>query len=141
VRGSKQLGKVDNIPLYIRGNALYPDNAFKGALSCWTDVGIPKSLLFDLGDATPNSIVLDAYGIGYLAATDLVLRLLDIGVSFVLPAATKEALNLWVEEISDENFMLLGVTEAGKLFRTTASDLQARDGHILRALRLILDNA
>lgn len=141
VRGSKQLGKIDNIPLYIRGHALYPDNAFKGALSCWADVGIPKSLLFNMGDAEPNSVVLDAYGIGYLAVTDLVPRLLSMGISFILPVATKEALNLWVEEISDENFMLLGVTEGGKLFRTTASDLQACNGHILRALRLILDNA
>lgn len=141
VDSRKQLSRTDNVPLYIRGHVLHPHNAFKGALNCWTDVGIPKTTLFDQGHETPDAVVLDAYGIGYLAATDLAQRMLDLGISFILPAATKEALNLWIEEISDENFMLLGVTEGGKLFRTTASDIQARDEHLLRALRLILENA
>ncbi|MBK3760496.1 GapS6b family protein [Stutzerimonas stutzeri] len=137
----KQLNKADNIPLYIRGHFLCPDNAFKGALNCWTDAGVPKTTLFDQGNEFPDAVVLDAYGIGYLAVTDLAQSMLDIGVKLVLPAATKEALSRWVEEISDQNFMLMGVTEKGKLFRTTAKDIQARDGHSLRALQLILDNA
>ncbi|PRY64434.1 hypothetical protein B0H98_10595 [Vreelandella songnenensis] len=136
-----RLNKIDNIPLYIRGYALDPNNPFKVAISCWTDVGISKSVLFSHGNAAPNKIVLDAYGIGYLAVTDLAQRMQDIGISFVLPAATKEALFRWVNEISDHNFMLLDVTDHGKLFRTTALDLQARSGHILKALRLILANA
>lgn len=136
-----QLGMVDAIPLSMRGHALYPDSAFKGALNCWTDVNFPKSPLFALGDAQPSSVVLDAYGIGYLAVTDLAQRLLDIGMSFVLPAATKEALTLFLAEISDESFMLLGLTSSGNLSRTTASDLRARDGHTLKALRLILGTA
>ena len=137
----KQLSSIDNIPLFIRGHALYPDNAFKGALNCWADVGIPKSRLFTEGDANPQAVVLDAYSIGYLAVTDLVQHLLNTGVSFILPAATKEVLSQWFEEISSESFMMMGVTEGGRLFRTTASDLQGRDGHILQALRLILDNS
>lgn len=137
----KQLADIDNIPLYIRGHALHPDSAFKGGLSCWTDTATSKSLLFSQGDAYPSFVVLDAYSIGYLAVTDLVKHLLDIGVSLVLPASTKEALKLWVEEVSSESFMRLGVTEGGKLYRTTASDVQARDGHTLRALRLIVDSA
>lgn len=137
----KQLNNVDNVPLYIRGHVLYRDNAFKAALNCWNDVEIPKSMLFNQGDETPDKLVLDAYGISYLAVTDLAQSMLDIGISFVLPAATKEELNRWVDEISDDEFMLLGVNEGGKLFRTTASDIQARDGHTLRALRKILDNA
>ncbi|RZO10659.1 hypothetical protein EKG40_03570 [Pseudomonas moorei] len=141
VENKKQLSMIDNIPLFIRGHALYPDNAFKGALNCWTDAGIPKSWLFAEGDVDPQAVVLDAYSIGYLAVTDLVQHLLNCGVSFILPVATKEALSQWFDEISAEPFMMLGVTEGGRLFRTTASDLQARDGHILQALRLILDNA
>lgn len=137
----RQLGKIDNIPLYVLGHTLYPENAFKGALNCWADAGIPKSLLWAQGDEAPSTVVLDAYGIGYLAVTDLVQRLLDIGLSLVITAATKEALSLWIEEISDENFMMVGVTEAGRLFRTTAADIQARDEHTLRGLRLILDKA
>ena len=58
-----------------------------------------------------------------------------------MPAATKEELSEWLEEITAENFKMLGVTEGGRLFSTTAADLQARDGHILRGLRVILDNA
>lgn len=137
----KQLANIDNIPLYIRGHALHPDSAFKGGLGCWTDTATSKSMLFSQGEASPDFVVLDAYSIGYLAVTDLVKHLVDIGVSLVLPASTKEALELFIEEISSESFMRLGVSEGGKLYRTTASDVQARDGHTLRALRLILDNA
>lgn len=138
---NQQLSKADNLPLYIRGHALSPSNSFKGALNCWTDINIPKSLLFDKGEVAPKSIVMDAYGIGYLAVTDLAQRILDIGISIVLPQATKEALNQWIEQISDANYMTLGLTEEGRLFRTTAEDIQARDGHVLKALRLILDNS
>lgn len=136
-----QLGGFDNIPLYVRGHVLYQDNALKGAMNCWTDIGFSKSPLFSQGNEFPDTVVLDAYSIGYLAVTDLAQSMLDIGISFVLPAATKEALSQWIEQISDESYMLLGVTKAGKLFRTTASDIQARKGHSLRALRLILENS
>lgn len=136
-----QPNRGDGIPLFIRGHALYPDNAFKGALNCWSDVEIPKSWLFAEGDADPQAVVLDAYSIGYLAVTDLVQPLLNAGVSFILPAATKEALSKWLGEITAEKFMMLGVTKGGRLFRTTAADLRASDGHILQALQVILDNA
>src|SRR5690606_29924332 len=43
VDSRKQLSRTDNVPLYIRGHVLHPHNAFKGALNCWTDVGIPKT--------------------------------------------------------------------------------------------------
>jgi hypothetical protein len=140
--GNKQQpNTVDGIPLFIRGHALYPDSAFKGALNCWTDIAIPKSWLFAEGDVDPQAVVLDAYSIGYLAVTDLAQRLLSTGVTFMLPAATKEALSEWLEKITAEHFRMLGVTEGGRLFHTAAADLQARDGHILQSLRVILDNA
>jgi hypothetical protein len=135
----QHLETMDGIPLYIRGHALYPSDPFKGALNCWTDAQIPKSPLWDGGIAEPNAVVLDAYSISYLAVTDLAQRFWDIGISFVIPAATQEALQQFVDEISHEKFMLLGVTDGGRLFRTTAADLRERDAHILRALRLILD--
>ncbi|CAI8847654.1 PIN domain-containing protein [Pseudomonas chlororaphis] len=137
----EHLQKMDAIPLYMRGHALHPSNALKGAINCWTDQSVPKSPLCDIGEVEPTEIVLDAYGIGYLAVTNLAKYLMAIGVSFVVPAATQEALEQFLNEISDDGFMLLGVTEAGKLFRTTASDLRERDAHILETLRLILDNA
>lgn len=143
-RGAQQrehLQTMDAIPLYMRGHALYPTDAFKGAINCWTDQRVPKSPLCDMGEAVPTSIVLDAYGIGYLAVTNLAKCLLETGVSFVVPAATKEALEQFFNEISNEGFMLLGVTESGRLFRTTASDLRDRDSHVLETLRVILDNA
>jgi hypothetical protein len=140
-RQREHLQAMDAIPLYMRGHALLSSNAFKAAINCWTDQRMPKSVLCDLGEVEPTSIVLDAYGIGYLAVTNLAKCLLDTGVSFVVPAATKETLEQFLVEISDEGFMLLGVTDAGRLFRTTASDLRERDAHVLETLRLILDNA
>lgn len=137
----EHLQTMDAIPLFLRGHALYPSDAFKGALNCWTDLRIPKSPLCDVGESEPTAIVLDAYSIGYLAVTNLAKYLLKVGISFVVPAATREALEQFLNEISDEGFMLMGVTEGGRLFRTTASDLRERDAHVLEALRLILDEA
>ncbi len=136
----ENLQTMEAIPLYLRGNALYPSDAFKAAMNCWTDQRVPKSSLCDKGDIEPSAVVLDAYSISYLAVTNFASHLLETGISLVAPAATKEALEAFLTEITDEDFMLLGVTDGGRLLRTTASDLRERDGHVLKNLRLILDN-
>ena len=128
------------IPLYLRGYVQNPSSAFKAAMNCWTDQLVPKSPLCDIGDAEPTAVVLDAYSICYLAVTNIVGYLLETGVSFVVPVATEEELKAFLTEISDERFMLLGVTDEGRLFRTTASDLRERGAHVLKNLHLILDN-
>lgn len=137
----RQLETIEALPLYMRGHALYPNDSFKSALNCWHDPQIPKSLLWNQGDNTPDSIVLDAYGIGYLAATNLVTRIIKSGISIILPVDTKAKLENFINEISDENFMQLGLTDTGKLFRTTAFDIRERDAHILEAFRLIRDHS
>lgn len=139
-KGRDDLQTIEAIPLYLRGHALYPSNAFKAAMNCWTNQRVPKSPLCDIGDAEPTTVVLDAYSISYLAITNIAGYLLDTDISFVVPATTKEKLEEFLTEITDEHFMLLGVTDGGRLFRTTASDLRERDAHVLENLRLILDN-
>lgn len=136
----ENLQTMEAIPLYLRGHALYPSDAFKAAMNCWTDQRVPKSPLCDIGDTEPAAVVLDAYSISYLAVTNITGYLLGTGISLVVPATTKEKLEAFLIEISDEHFMLLGLTDGGRLFRTTASDLRERDAHILENLRLILDN-
>lgn len=136
----ENLQTMEAIPLYLRGHALYPSDAFKAAMNCWTDQRVPKSPLCDIGDTEPTAAVLDAYSISYLAVTNIAGYLLDTGISLVVPATTKETLEAFLTEISDEHFMLLGVTDGGRLVRTTASDLRERDAHVLENLRLILDN-
>ncbi|MDD1963749.1 hypothetical protein NPS29_00290 [Pseudomonas putida] len=139
--GRSRLRTIDDIPLFMRGHGLSPDNPLKAAFNCWADAGIPKSLLHARGEEAPGEVILDAYSISYLAVTDLVQKMLDIGVSFILPSVTWEALQDWIEQISDSNYMTMGVDGAGKFYRTTASDIHARDGHILAALNLVLANA
>lgn len=136
----EDLQPMEAIPLYLRGHALYPSDTFKAAINCWTDQRVPKSPLCDIGDTEPTALVLDAYSMSYLAVTNIAGYLLDTGISFVAPTATKETLEAFLTEISDEHFMLLGVTDGGRLFRTTASDLRERNAHVLENLRLILDN-
>ncbi|HEJ3360853.1 GapS6b family protein [Pseudomonas aeruginosa] len=136
----EHLQTMDAIPLYLRGHALYSSDAFKAAMNCWTDQRVPKSPLCDLGDTDPTAVVLDAYSISYLAVTNFAEYLLNTGITFVVPPITKEALEAFLAEISNENFMLLGTTVDGKLYRTTGSDLRERDAHTLENLRLILDN-
>lgn len=141
VEKRERLGTMDAIPLFLRGHALYPSDPFKAALNCWTDPKVRKSALCDIGECEPSAVVLDAYSIGYLAITNLAGCLLRAGIKIVLPAATKEALENFLNEITDESFMLLGINDSGRLFRTTASDLQERDAHVIESIKLIIDNA
>lgn len=138
---NENLQTLEAIPLFLRGHALHPSDPFKAAMNCWRNPRVPKPSLCDIGDTKPTAVVLDAYSIIYLAVTNMVGYLLDAGISLVTPAATREILEAFFNEISDENFMLLGVTDDGRLFRTTASDLRERDAHVLENLRLILDKA
>lgn len=131
----------DDIPLFIRSHAEQGDNPIKAALNAWSDSTIPKSLLVNEGSAEPGEIVLDAYSIAYLTMTNIVDKLLNKGYTFVLPGETKVILQRWVEHVSHESFLMMGVNGAGRLFRTTASDVQARDGHTLRGMRRILEEA
>jgi len=140
-RHYRNMRDMEAIPLYMRGHGLYPSDAFKAALTCWTDVKIPKPTLCNIGEENPSSMVLDAYGISYLAVTDLAKCLLDTGVSFVVSTSTMEALKQFFAEVSHDKYMTLGVDDAGRLSRTTANDLRQHDGHILASLKLIIENA
>lgn len=140
-RHYRNMRDMEAIPLYMRGHGLYPSDVFKAALSCWTDVKIPKPALCNIGEEKPTSMVLDAYGISYLAVTDLAKCLLDTGVSFVVSTSTMEALKQFFAEVSHDKYMTLGVDDAGRLSRTTANDLRQHDGHILASLKLIIENA
>lgn len=140
-RGQRTAGLEGEIPLYIHMHALQPDNPIKAAMNAWSDSTIAKPQLVDEGTAHPKEIVLDAYSITYLAMTNVVDRLLDEGCVFVLPAETKVLLQRWVADVTHEDFLMMGVSGTGRLVRTTASDVQAREGHTLRGMQRILDEA
>ncbi|BBI43286.1 GapS6b family protein [Pseudomonas syringae] len=140
-RHYRNMRDMEAIPLYMRGHGLYPSDSFKAAFACWTDAKIPKPTLSNIGEEKPTSMVLDAFGISYLAVTDLAKCLLDNGVTFVVSKSTMEALKQFFAEISDEKYMTLAVDDAGKLSRTTANDLRQRDGHVLTSLKLIIESA
>ncbi|OUM22666.1 hypothetical protein B8W72_29910 [Pseudomonas putida] len=127
------------IPLFIRVHALSSDSPIKAALNAWGDKSIPKSLLVSDGVAEPGEVVLDAFSIAYLAMTNAVEKLIGEGFTFVLPAETKVILEQWIADVTHEDFLMMGVNGAGRLVRTTASDVQARDGHTLQAMRRILE--
>lgn len=140
-RPAIQSNQVETIPLFIQGHALQSDDAIKAALQAWSDSRIPKTLFLDEGVSQPSEVVLDAYSATYLAMTNLVDRLLDAGLTFVLPAETKELVQRWVANVTRSDFLMMGINDAGQLVRTTAADVQAREGHTVRGLQRILDQA
>lgn len=140
-RRRESLLQIEGVPLYMRGHALNSSDALKAAMDCWINQRVPKSPLYDTGNSNPTEVVLDSYGISYLVVTNTAGHLLNMGISLVVPAATKEVLEVLLTEISDEHFLQLGFTDEGKLFRTTASEMREHHYYILDSLRLILDNA
>ncbi|RDI10767.1 hypothetical protein [Comamonas sp. AG1104] len=137
----RQRNEILDVPIYMHGNFSYPRESLKAALNSWTDTRVSKSSFLALGNARAGAVVLDAYGIGFLALTDLAQDFLDIGVSFILPFSTREVLSDEVRRLSDEKFMTLDVDDNGRLVRTTALDLKNHSAHILSSLRLILENS
>jgi hypothetical protein len=131
----------EEIPLFIQGHALHSESPIRAALNAWADSSIPKSRFLDQGISRPIEIVLDAYSMAYLSMTNVVDRLLDGGMVFVLPAETKELLHRWVLDVTRDDFLMMGVDGSGRLVRTTASDVLARDGHTVRGLRRIYDES
>lgn len=129
------------VPLYIFAHSLQSDHPIKSAYIAWSDSTVHKEPFVDSGDEKPAQVVLDAFSITYLSMTNLVDRVLELGITFVLPAETKGMLERWVAEISHKDFMMMGLDAAGRLTRTTASDVQEREGHTLRGMQRILDES
>lgn len=136
---NKEFMRNSQLPLYMRGHALNSSNALEAALGSWTDKRFAKPALPNRGDKNPEQIVLDAYGIIYLAATGYIKDLLQAGIKIILPPATKEALAAYLAELSDENYLRIGLGEAGNLYRVTSVDVRKQE-YFLDGLRLILDN-
>lgn len=129
------------VPLYIFAHSVQSGDPIKSAYNAWSDTSVHKEPFVGSGDAKPTQVVLDAFSITYLAMTNLVDRMLEMGFTFVLPIETKEILQRWVAEITHEDFLMMGLDAAGRLTRTTASDVQAREGHTLRGMQRILDES
>lgn len=129
------------LPLYMRGHALNSLDPLKAAVSCWTDQRIAKPALLNRGEESPKKLVLDAYGIAYLAVTGYVQDLLQINIELILPPATKDILTAFYAALSDEDYLSIGLTDSGDFYRATSSDVRKHNAHLLEGLRLILDRA
>ncbi|MNJ29572.1 hypothetical protein D3C77_241440 [compost metagenome] len=129
------------VPLYIHAHSLQSDDPIKSAYNAWSDSTVHKEPFLDSGVAEPTRVVLDAFSITYLAMTNLVDRMIDMGITFILPIETKGILQRWVAEVTHKDFLMMGIDAAGRLIRTTASDVQAREGHTLRGMQRILDES
>lgn len=129
------------LPLYMRGHVLNSLDPLKAAVSCWTDQRIAKPALLNRGEESPKKLVLDAYGIAYLAVTGYVQDLLQINIELILPPATKDILTAFYAALSDEDYLSIGLTDSGDFYRATSSDVRKHNAHLLEGLRLILDRA
>ena len=138
---NEELMSNRQLPLYMRGHALSPLSALDAAIACWTDRRIRKPALPNRGEESPKQLVLDAYGIAYLVVTGYVKDLVQAGILFILPPATKNTLAAFYAEYSDEKYMRVGLTETGRLYRVTGADMRMHNAHLLEGLRLILDRA
>lgn len=129
------------LPLCMRGHAISPLDPVNAAIASWTDRRIAKPALLSRGEKSPKQLVLDAYGIAYLAVTGYVQDLLQTDIKLILPPATKDILTVFYAALSDENYLSIGLTGSGDFYRVTSSDVHMHNAHLLEGLRLILDRA
>lgn len=137
---NEELMRDKQLSLYMRGHVLSPLCPLSAAITSWTDRRIAKPTLPAKGDEYPKQVVLDAYGIAYLAVTGHVKDLLQAGISFILSPDTKETLVKFYTEFSDENYLRIGLTETGDVYRITGADVHKHDAHLLAGLRLLLES-
>ncbi|MDD2023239.1 PIN domain-containing protein [Pseudomonas putida] len=137
-RSGEKPKPIEDMPLYLQGHAMQGHDPIKAAIDAWTDSAVPKSWLVGEGEERPDEVVLDAYSMVYLALNGVVDRLVDLGITLILPAETKELLERWLKQTPHQAYSPIGFDDSGQLVPNTAWDIEARAEYMLRGLQRIL---
>lgn len=129
-----------DIPITLKGHFLHRNDPFKAALTLWSTKNATKYQLPNFGESSPTKAILDVYTIAYLALTGLAFGITKTSICFVVTQETKYFVEQWLKEINREDYLTMGASPGGGLWRVTAEDIKQSNQHrqIQDALNLII---
>ncbi len=129
------------IPLFFKGHHQYPSSPVKSALVHLTTKESIKHPLPRSGEEFPEKLILDVYSIIYLVLTGLVNGISGSSIKLIITNETKYYFNEWLEEINRDDFLSIGISRNGDLYRQTAEDIRKQTIEIQDAINLIISQS
>lgn len=126
------------IPLFLKGHHQFSSSPVKSALFHLTTKESVKHPLPGFGEEFPEKLILDVYSIIYLVLTGLVNGILNSPVKLIITNETKYYFNEWLKEINRDDFLSIGISRNGDLYRQTAEDIRKQTNEINDAINLII---
>lgn len=135
-----ELFSSPNIPLLLKGNAISSEEPVRAAVRLFTDPDIIKPIALDKGTFNiPDEFVLDVYTAVYVALTGF-----SGAVSkriFYITEQSRHHLQDFLDAITSDSYMSVGLDRQGRLFRTLKQDVAQSHGFLVEGLKLILKSA
>lgn len=141
--GNKQQLICENhqIPLFLKGRALGNDCPVHSALHHLTNKKSVKLPLPTVGEMQLKEVIIDIYVATYLGLTGLIYGFIESKIEFIITVETRSCLRNFIEQVTSDNYMRIGVTAEGRLWRVTSEDVQPQIEGVLLAINYILESA
>ena len=128
-------------PLFLKGHMLGTDCPVHSALNHLTTKLSVKPPLPNIGEDSPDTIILDIYSVAYLGLTGLIHGLDNAQTKIVITIETHAYLSQFLKDVNRDDYMRIGVNRDGKLWRVTAEDIKKETTDIQSAINHILETS
>lgn len=137
-KGKNDLIADPQIPLFMKGHHQNRSSPVNSALYHLTEKKSVKHSLPGFGESNPEQVILDIYSVSYLAITGLVNGIFNYPSKFIITIETKHYFEEWLKEINREDYLSIGTSPEGDLWRHTAEDIHKQTAAIQDAVKSIL---
>jgi hypothetical protein len=129
------------IPIFMKGHFYRASSPITAALIQLTEKKSAKPNSFAIGESNPQHMILDGYAIIYLYLSGLLSGLLRDVKKIVITLETQQVIHKWMHEVNRENYLTLGITPKGGIYRTTAEDIRYQTRELQGQLVFLINNA
>ncbi|WP_323816507.1 PIN domain-containing protein [Cellvibrio sp. NN19] len=128
-------------PLFLKGHAMGSGCPVHSALHHLTNKNSVKLPLPTVGEMQLKGIIIDIYAATYLGLTGLIHGFIESKVEFTITAETRAYLIDFVRQVTSDDYMRIGVTNEGKLWRVISDEVQPQIEEVLLSINYILEYA
>ena len=127
-----------HISLMMRGHYTDQGNPVQGAIKHLSSSESTQYIkFFTRGEENPDKVIIDVYTAVYLSLMGLASTIFTFNLEVVLCQHTKKILESWVEDVSRDDYMSVGLSEHG-LYRTTSEDIKRGSAELILGLKTLL---
>ncbi|MGO3407337.1 GapS6b family protein [Marinomonas sp.] len=138
-RRSNEALNNPNLPLMMRAHYTDRGNPLRGAIvNLHSNDATQNMKLFNKGEEHFERIIVDVYTAVYLSMMGFIPSVIDLNCEIVLCRNTKRVLEKWLEDISKDDFMLMGVLKQG-LHKTTSDSFKKEFYFLIEGIKSLLE--